>query len=388
MTASLHIVQIGFHLDPKGRGPEEILHDWWPLVDAAEMVAQAGVRVSVVQACRRSDAVTRNGVSYHFLAPPPGDGSMSRSPQFAPLMRQLQADVHHVHGLCFPRDVLQLALLHPDVPILLQDHAQRLPRFWRRQAYRRGFEAAAGVAFCALDQATPFVQARLLPPEVPIYAIPECSSRFVPAEREQARQDTGLSGDPAILWVGNLDDNKDPFTVLDGVSAATASLPGLQLWCCFRSGPLLPQVRARIDADATLRGRVHLLGNTEHARVRRLMQAADMLVLGSHREGSGCSVIEALACGLPTAVTSIPSFAALTAHGATGALWPCGDATRLADSLCAIAARPRVALRAAVRAHFERELSFEAVGSKLVAAYVDLRQRRRKRRARPASALT
>ena len=52
------------------------------------------------------------------------------------------------------------------------------------------------------------------------------------------------------------------------------------------------------------------------------MRAADLFVLGSHREGSGYSLIEALACGLPPIVTDIPSFRSLTGAGVVGALWP------------------------------------------------------------------
>ena len=45
------------------------------------------------------------------------------------------------------------------------------------------------------------------------------------------------------------------------------------------------------------------------------MQAADLFVLGSHREGSGYSLIEALACGLPPVVTDIHAFRTLTGCG-------------------------------------------------------------------------
>ena len=42
------------------------------------------------------------------------------------------------------------------------------------------------------------------------------------------------------------------------------------------------------------------------ARVEELMRAADIFTLGSHREGSGYALTEALACGLPPVVTDIP----------------------------------------------------------------------------------
>jgi glycosyltransferase involved in cell wall biosynthesis len=138
---------------------------------------------------------------------------------------------------------------------------------------------------------------------------------------------------------------------------------------------LLPAVRGRISGDPLLCGRVHLLGRVSHGEIEQLMRAADIFVSGSHREGSGYSLIEALACGLPPAVTDIPSFRSLTGHGAVGALWPTGDAAALCDALLAIAAQPDAARRAAARRHFEYELSFEAVGRKLAVAYQDLQHR-------------
>src|SRR5262249_45479968 len=152
-------------------------------------------------------------------------------------------------------------------------------------------------------------------------------------DREEARRTTGTTGDPLVLFVGHLDSNKDPFTVLEAVSQASRKLPRLQLWCCFASAPLLREVEQRIASDPQLRNRTHLLGRVSHTTVERLMQAADLFVLGSHREGSGYSLIEALACGLAPVVTDIPSFRTLTGSGKVGMLWPCGDASALSAAL-------------------------------------------------------
>jgi glycosyltransferase involved in cell wall biosynthesis len=185
------------------------------------------------------------------------------------------------------------------------------------------------------------------------------------------------TGDPLILWVGHLNENKDPLTVLDGVSRAARALPQLTLYCCFGTAPLLSAVRHRIAADPRLAGRVHLLGAVPHAHIELLMQAADMFVLGSRREGSGYALIEALACGLPPVVTDIPSFRVLTGGGTVGRLWPCGDADALGEAIRAVAAQTTSTgsgVRAGVRTHFDRELSFEALGSKLARAYEEIRR--------------
>ena len=373
----LHVAQISFFSDPQERPPAQLLEAWPSLVDVAEAAGRCGIRVSVVQASSHTERVARQGVSYHFLPFGEGQGAAAQNAAFGGLLRGLAPDVFHVHGLGFPRDVTSLASLAPGIPIILQDHANRPPRLWRRAAWRRGMAVAAGIAFCAMDQARPFADVGLVNPKTRLYEIPESTTRFAPGDREEARRITDLKGDPAVLWVGHLNANKDPLTVLQGVSAAARTLPRLQLSCCFGSAPLLNDVQNRVAADPVLRDRVRLLGRVPHERIEQLMRAADLFVLGSHREGSGYSLIEALACGLPPVVTDIPSFRTLTGGGAVGMLWPCGDSRALCEELQSAAQRVGPGMRAAVREHFERELSFHSLGQKLAAMYQDVLERKR-----------
>jgi glycosyltransferase involved in cell wall biosynthesis len=371
----LHVVQIGFFQDSAGRSPAELLEAWPSLVDVAEAASCSGVRVSVVQASSGSEILPRNGVLYHFV--PFGDPA-SRHGQAAlrELTGRLAPDIFHVHGLHFPHQVASLAAAEPNVPIVLQDHASKPPPPWRRRTWRQGMSAAAGIAFCALEQAQPFIKAGVVDRATQLYQIPESTSRFSPGAREEARRITAVEGDPAVLWVGHLDANKDPLTVLEGVAAAASGLPQLRLYCCFGGTTLLRPCQDRIATDARLCGRVHLLGAVAHERIELLMRAADIFVLGSHREGSGYSLIEALACGLPPVVTDIPSFRALTGGGAVGRLWPCADPPALCEALRSVAGASGPAARAGVRAHFDRELSFAALGKKLVAMYEDALMRK------------
>jgi glycosyltransferase involved in cell wall biosynthesis len=369
----LRVVQISFFTDPRGRPAAQLLKDWPTLVEVAEAANSAGLSVNVVQASQHSETLTQGGVRYHLL--PFGQGAQpARWDLLVARLTELAPDVLHVQGLDFPRDVLALARLMPEVPILLQDHASQPAPLWRRGLSQRGLAAATGVAFCCLEQARPFQRWGLLRKDIALYEIPESSCHFSPGDRAQARSLTGLSGDPAVLWVGHLNANKDPLTVLDGVELAARLLPGLTLSCCFGSAPLMRQVRRRI-AHPRLAGRVRLLGNVPHAQIELLMRAADVLVLGSHRESTGYSVIEALACGLPPVVTDIPSFRALTGHGEAGALWPCGDPQRLCTALQSMATGCSSALRAAARARFERALSPAVLGARLSAAYHDVAAR-------------
>jgi hypothetical protein len=199
----LHVAQISFFSDPEGRSPIDLLREWPTLSAVAEDASRAGVRVSLVQASIHAQHLTRNSVDYYFLPFGEGSGSNAGTPLDG-LLPALAADVFHVHGLDFPREVLALAALVPGVPIVLQDHASRLPPLWRRAAWRRGMAAVTAITFCAAEQARPFAGAGLLRPGTRVYEIPGSTCRFAPGGREEARRQTALAGDPAVLWVGHL----------------------------------------------------------------------------------------------------------------------------------------------------------------------------------------
>ena len=366
MTA-ISVVQISFFRDPQGRAPAQLLQDWPTVPMLAEAASLGGARVAVVQASAQAGRLSRGGIDYHFL---PCDGEPA---QLQKLLRQLQPEVLHVQGLSFAREVLSLAQLAPGRPIVLQDRADRPPRRpWHWPLQRRALSAARGLMFSASAQAAPFRRRGLIRAGMRIYELPGSSCSFQPRDQAQARRITGIGGDPCLLWVAHLDRNKDPLAVLEGIAQAAAQLPDLQLWCCFGSAPLMDAVQARIAADPRLTGRVHLLGAVPHERIELLMSAADFLVQGSHREATGYSLLEALACGLPPLMTDIPSFRALTGHGSVGRLWTAGRPESLATALLQMAAEPRAAQRASARACFEAQASLEALGRKLNSAYADL----------------
>ena len=373
---ALHVAQLNFLPAPAGLAPAEVLERWHSLADIAEAAASAGTRVSVIQAATREERVTRGGIDYHFVDIRGLDTAAGRGRRFAGVLAEIRADVLHGHSLGFAEAAFAIAQRLPSLPIILQDHADRPPRRWRRAQWRRWYAALAGVAFTAPELARPFARAGLFAPHTRRFAIPESSSRFSVGNRADARARTGLHGDPCVLWVGHLNRGKDPLSVLDGVSLAARRLPGLQLWCAFGSAPLLGEVRARIARDRQLAGRVHLLGTVAHAQVELLMRAADLFVSGSLAESCGYAVLEALACGVAPVVTDIPSFRALIGGSGIGRLWACGDAAQLADALAAVAASRPPAAR--VRAHFDAALSFAAVGRQWADAYAQVHDERRR----------
>ena len=363
----MHVLHVNCVQDPLGRIGRPLLDAWPTLGSVAAAVAGAGARVTVLQSARENASLEQSAVSFRFVAEP---GIRRRNwsgllpGRLATVARSLAPDVIHLNGTFFPFHTR--ALSQTGAPLLVQHHAGGPRHGVRGLLQRWGLAGADGIAFTAVEQALPF--RAVLSPRTRIFAIPESSTVFKPGSRDEARAATGIDGNPALLWVGRLDDNKDPLTILSAVSLAMTQLPDLKLWCCFHEAPLLGCVKARLAGAPELARRTHLIGLVPHAKMELLYRAADLFVLGSHEEGSGYALIEALACGTTPVVSDIPSFRALTG-GAVGALAAPGDAAGFAKAIVSLAQQPGPELRSRTVAHFKSHLSFTVVGQKLVETY-------------------
>ncbi|MEM7353960.1 MAG: glycosyltransferase family 4 protein [Acidobacteriota bacterium] len=355
--------------------PEAVLDELRSVEDWAGALRKAGADVVVVQGFHREARCQRAGIDYRFVA---GRFSPRLSRKRIPwrlhrVVRRLAPDVVHLNGLLYG---LQARALGRSLPratrLVLQHHGERPDEGLAAHVQRWGLRAADGFFFTSPEMAEPWRARGLIPESRPVFGIMEGSSRFLRMERSAARESTGLTGDPIYLWAANLDANKDPMTVLDGFERSLAELPAARLYLTWRLGNLRPQVEQRIAASAQLRNAVQLLGPKPYAEMEPLYNSADFLLQGSHREGSGYAVADALACGTIPVVTDIASFRFMTAQGVVGALWPPGDATALHQAILRLAAQPRPAQRQAARNLFERHLSLPVIGRQAVDAYRQL----------------
>jgi glycosyltransferase involved in cell wall biosynthesis len=372
----VRVLQVNCVRDSARRPGRELLDAWPTLPGVARAVRGAGAEVTVLQAAHADEAFERDGVAYRFVAEPRLPARRGWAGLFpwrlARAAAAARADVIHLNGLGFPLHTRALTRVSP--PVLVQDHASGPPRL--TALHRWALADVAAVSFTARAQAEPFFRAGVLRPGLPVFEAPESSSDFTPGDVGQARAMTGLHGDPVLLWVGRLNENKDPLIMLDALSLAVPRLNDAHLWCCFHESPLLERVKERIAGDPNLAGRVHLLGRVPHAHIEQLCRAADFFLAASRRESSGYALLEALACGATPVVSDIPSFREVTCGGAVGALAPCGDAHAFAEALVELAGRDRARLREQAVAHFSRELSFPVLGARLVAAYRSIIQNR------------
>jgi glycosyltransferase involved in cell wall biosynthesis len=379
---ALRIVHVNYVFDDSLRDPDALLDEYATLTGWSEALAAVGAgRVTVAQRFCRDATVNRNGIDYLFCR---DEGGAQPKPWTWPrrlheAVANARPDLVHLNGLIFP---VQTWLLRQALPkrsaLVVQDHGSGDPLDGRdarlglaKRVRRRGLREADAFLFSAAGQEAAWRAAGLIAPSQRVYRVMESSTTLRSIDRAVARQASGVTGEPAVLWVGRLNANKDPLTVLEAFEASLTDLPAATLTMIYGAEELLPAVQERVRLSALLSSRVRLVGHVSRERLPAFYSAADIFVLGSHHEGSGYAVLEALACGVAPVVTDIPAFRVMTAQGSLGALWVPGEASGCARGLVDVALGRLAHNRARIRDHFERTLSWSAVGAEAMNAYHD-----------------
>ena len=281
-------------------------------------------------------------------------------------LESLKPDVLLLHSF---NHAWQLLWLRRSLPaktkILVQNHAElpfRHPlKLW---VQRRAARHVSGFLFVSKDQAEPWIQRRIVQPHHKVYEVMEGSTTFGLKDRAQCRRDLNLPGGSIFLWVGRLDSNKDPLTILRAFHLLKRLGHAFTLYMVFNANPLEAEA-TRFIRENDLGAQVKLIGAVEHGDLEDWYNAADYFILGSHHEGSGFALGEALACGCVPMVTSIPSFRTMTNNGSLGWLFEPGDAGQLLDILVRAVGMNTELRRPEVRSFFEKELSHEAIARKI-----------------------
>lgn len=130
------------------------------------------------------------------------------------------------------------------------------------------------------------------------------------------RSSLGLTDAPLILFVGRLDPQKSPFTLLESFAQLIQRHADWQL-LFVGEGPLQSSMSVWV-AEHGLQSNVHFAG--WRPDVPELLKAANVLVLPSLWEGMPNIVLESMAAGLPVVVSRVEGTEELIRSGETGLL--------------------------------------------------------------------
>lgn len=306
-----------------------------------------------------------DGVPYYFFKG--GNRFWSLTVKTHLLLKKLQPDIVLVQGLVFPLQVMFLKLFCGNKFKLVIQHHGELP--WtglKGRLQKIACNMADAFLFTSAGNADTWKKKNIIKPDARIFELLEASTVFKPVDKAQAKQHTGIAGKANFIWVGHLNQNKDPLTVLNGFDNYLHINPEAKLYMIYQTDALLNDVRQLIASSALLSNSVVLVGRVANAQLPYWFSAADFYISGSHKEGSGYALLEAMACGCIPVVTTIPSFKKITLNGQFGFLYPPGDAHALAETLKALEGMDWQKLSTGVLNHFNNKLSFKTIADDLV----------------------
>ncbi|MBM3585026.1 MAG: glycosyltransferase family 4 protein [Alphaproteobacteria bacterium] len=308
-----------------------------------ERVAAAGLRVAPV-AIPRGLAPLALLTAYRALAD---------------LFRAERFDMVHAHTPVAAA-LARLAAWRAGVPrIVYTAHGfyfhDRMP-WWRRASWVAAewlLGRVTHVLFCQSAEDAAFARRlRLLPAGRPVEAIGNGvdPGLFAPpdaAARARQRAELKTPDDATVIvTVGRLVAEKGYAELIDAVGLLDAHLWIVGERLPSDQGGTVDGLLRAAASDARRGARLRLLGARDD--VPAILNAADVFVLASHREGMPRSVIEAMMAGLPVVGTDIRGTREEVVNGVTGLLVPPRDAAALAEALGTLCAD--AGLRAAMGA--------------------------------------
>jgi glycosyltransferase involved in cell wall biosynthesis len=287
-----------------------------------------------------------------------------RWPQVALAARNV--DLVHVHGDVAAMLSVPILCRRPALVTTHGLHFLRRSRGVRGALARRGVRAAVASArhtICT-SEAERRDLAVLLGDVLAerLVVIRNTASPAPPAPpRSQARAMLGLDGHAVVaLFLGELEERKDPLTAVRAANAAAAAGAPLVLLVAG-GGPLLECARALAGPA------VRVLG--QRGDPRNLLAASDILVMPSRREGQSIAVLEAMRDGRAVIVSDGPGNPELV--GDAGLVVPVGDVAALAAAFARLAADPgaRARLGAAARRRYDEGFSMARFEERMEVLY-------------------
>lgn len=159
-------------------------------------------------------------------------------------------------------------------------------------------------------------------------------AQYSPGNRAMAREELGIASDVKLLVsVGTLKQVKGHDVLLDAV--ARLPVQSCVRLVCIGSRSDSPWVKSlEQKADRLgIRDQIQFIGAREPAEVVTWLRASNLFTLASRREGCCNAVLEALACGVPVAVTTAGDNAWFVKPGINGELAPPDDAAALSEAI-------------------------------------------------------
>ncbi len=323
-----------------------------------------------------ADGLRRRDIPVHCLYRQSGLDT-SCAVKLAQYCRSRRVDIIHAHQ-CTPWFYAALSRLVYSPPrLLFEEHGRHFPEvisrkraFFNRSVIRNLTHRFAAVSEDVRNRLVKYEGLDSEQIDV-VYNGVTPDEQLNSKKRDQLRRSFGTGPkDFLVGTAGRFDPVKNLPMLLKSIAAARekiASIRGLLLG----NGPAFEQVRGLRD-DLELSDTVVMPGHREDAR--QLIQCMDLFVLSSFSEGTSMALLEAIAAGVPVAVTDVGGNPEVVVNGLTGWVVASDSVPDLKNAILEAASHPDKAMQFSDsgRQRFNREFTLDKMLRSYRNAYIEM----------------
>ena len=282
-------------------------------------------------------------------------------------IKNLKPDFVLIHGLGYALFAFVLKrFVVKNAKIMIQVHGfAPAPKGIKKAIFKLVDRYIDGYFFTGKGNATSWIDNQIFSKEK-VFTCMEGSTNFSFNENITKKQNS-------YLWVGRLDSNKDPLTILEAFKIFLKTNPKATLTMIYNDTTLLDAVKSKINQSKMLKSNVTLVGEVLKENIKAYYDTHQFFVLGSHYEGSGYALLESMACGCIPIVTRIPSFEFMTDNGNCGLLFEVENIDDLVKRLNESVKISIELYRMKVLDYFELKLSYKAIAKDIYTAFTSLK---------------
>src|SRR6185436_5481414 len=148
----------------------------------------------------------------------------------------------------------------------------------------------------SIDMATNWIEKKLIENRGKIKEVMVGASLFNPVNTEHSKTIAQVNGQPVFLFIGRIDENKDPLTLIKAFSFYIQSHSSASLYMIFQNEEKRNELKVAIS-NYRSENAIHLVGKVNHSDMAPWYNSADFIVSTSRAEAFGMAVAEGMSCG-------------------------------------------------------------------------------------------
>ncbi len=362
----IKLIDLNYYAHSNVSNPEEVLELQKASIGFVDFIKEK-VAIQLIKHCNYEGKKKVNDVEYIFFK---NKNKFLHIPfKTHRYIQKRKPDIVLIQGFIFPLQLIALKCkLSKKTKIMVQHHGEK-PYSGIKKVFQKIADHFIDVYFfTSIENANEWIDKKIIRNKEKCCELLEASTSFSLNNQLQSNWNNDFNGNQSFLWVGRLNKGKDPMTVIYAFEKYTMVCAEARLFMIFQTEELLPVINGKLKENELLKKAVILKGKVHHCELQAWYNAADFFISGSHKEGSGYALIEAMSCGCIPIVTNIPSFKKITCEGSYGFLFEPGKAESLLNILLNLKNIEREKLSQSVINHFNNSLSFRSIAEELFAA--------------------